>query len=185
MPFSRILGSITVVWMLTMSPVFCACAQEQASKATTSQSREETVSLQSTIDKFQEALLKRDAEKLLGLIGREGLELGPDPQNVPFGEIEQDLRNRGPIYCAFFDGSCLRENDLRERTRNGTPAREPPLLSVAEHISGTPLETRIQQPDPGSALVRFYRLDLSDRRVMEFRLELRHNKWVITEFPTW
>jgi hypothetical protein len=179
---AQLAGGVSVALTLATSPTSDACNRKQGYH---SESRSVETNVVEVVSEFQEALVKRNAERVLQMIAKEGLALGPDPDLVSLQEMEKDFKSHGEIYCGFFDGECLRQNDQRQRARDGMATRVPSMLALAEHVAGTPLETTIQQPDAASAIVKFKRLDRTERGSMELKFERRDGKWVVTEFPTW
>lgn len=96
-----------------------------------------------------EIIRKGDERDLLALFSRAGAEIGAD-NRISYGAIRKDLEARGPIYCEFYDTSCLRKHlqKINFRPAQDMDGERPWPVSYREilnTVSGLEISARLEQ----------------------------------------
>jgi len=78
------------------------------------------------------ALLSRFSEQGTSFIGTAYV---PLKTSLSQQEVHKDFEAKTGVYCLFFDTSCLRDEDLKERTRRNGRALSIPLRSITDLLA--------------------------------------------------
>lgn len=96
--------------------------------------------LRSGAEDFVKLIEKKDSPALLSRFSEQGTSfIGtayvPIKTSLSQQEIQKDFEAKAGIYCLFFDTTCLRDEDLKERTRQKGRSLTTPLQSVIDLLA--------------------------------------------------
>jgi hypothetical protein len=94
--------------------------------------------LRSGAAEFVKLIEKRDLPALLSRFSEQGTSFVGTayvPVEASQQEIQRDFAAKAGVYCLFFDTSCLRDEDLKERTRQKGRPLTLPLESVIDLLA--------------------------------------------------
>ena len=117
--------------LLSFCLSFCAASAERTNS---------DEDLKRGAEKFVAVVESRNSEALLNLFSEQGTSFISGTYALPKAEyspteIRKDFEKRTGVYCVFFDTTCLREEDAKERARQKARPIQIPLTSLIDLVT--------------------------------------------------
>lgn len=181
--------SLCLIVLVALSPGNAGGQREATTKSKLG------VEIEAAGRKLLAALREGNGKEVLSMISSRGLELGVDQPPTQLHAIRRDFAEKGQMYCAFFETSCLRAKDAEARSRAGAPSAEPALYSYREIIQradGIDVKASIQKES--GPWLGYVTLSLRGDRVvtqfsqsnpLEFHFVYEGGRWKLASIPNY